>query len=171
MLCQNVYAKFFRYCWNRIQGIDIVFLWNESKDWLWQGGKGQCSDIIHLPDIMPLGHLIPRDRPGWVAGVMMGGASVWCQHPALGGNQRRNEDTAVVRRQEHSIGIMRWVPHWKRHNANPVVWILTHGWCSSNPHPFCVYDNNHSQQLAMAETIVLKIMSLGAEIDHNPCAE
>ena len=50
--------------------------------------EGQCSDI-QLPDIMPLGHLIPRDRPGWVAGVMMGGAPGWCQHPALGGNHEK----------------------------------------------------------------------------------
>ena len=41
------------------------------------GREGQCSDI-HLPDIMPLGHLIPpRDRPGLVAGVMMSGALVF----------------------------------------------------------------------------------------------
>lgn len=68
------------------------------------GREGQFSDI-YLPDIMPLGHLIPHDKPGWVAGVMMGGAPGWCQHPALGGNHRRNEDTAVVRTSTIASGL------------------------------------------------------------------
>ena len=95
---------------------------------------------------------------------MMGGAPGWCQHPALGGNQEK---------WGHGRGP---APHHGSSVSGESLLDTTQilaceAWHMAEAHPCCVSDDELCQQLAMAETIVLEMMSLGAEIDHDSCIE
>ena len=100
----------------------------------------------------------------------MGGAGApgWCQHPALGGNQEK---------RGHGCGP---APHHGSSVSGESLLDTTqilaceawHMAEAHQAHPFCVSDDKLCQQLAMAgDNIVLEIMSLGAEIDHDPGIE
>ena len=130
-----------------------------------KGGTEWALVISHLPI------LCHRDTwylvTGWVAGVMMGGALGWCQHPALGGNQEKWGHGCGPAPTHHQFQVSPCLTQRKSWREKLDTWLRL----IKTIHFVFLIIINSANNYPWRETIVLEIMSLGAEIDHDPCIE
>ena len=97
---------------------------------------------------------------------MMGGALGWCQHPALGGNQEK-WGHGCGPAPHHQFQVSPCLTQRKSWREKLDTWLML----IKTIHFVFLIIINSANNYPWRETIVLEIMSLGAEIDHDPCIE